>query len=468
MNTPIYNKLKELDSEKRIPFHMPGHKRTDFGAFFGIEKMDITEITDYDNLHEPEGIIRESMDLVKDIFKSTESWYLVGGSTLGILVSISSVCKPGDKILIGRNCHKAVYNCIRLLQLEAVYCYADISQKYDVCVDMKPEMVEKKLKENPEIKAVVLTSPTYEGVVSDIKGIKKTIQPYGIPLIVDEAHGAHFNFHDKFPESAVKRGADAVIQSIHKTLPSFTQTALLHLNGNLIDKDRVKKYWNIYQSTSPSYILMAGISRCLTFLEDNMCDSVSSGYMDEYVFRLTNLRKEIKKLKYIKLQEVDDISKIVLVVNDGKNLYDKLLNDYGIQLEMASVNYCIAMTSVGDKQVYYDRFIEALRELDTPENEYSGSYSPALVKAVVALNMYEADSCDNETVNIRDSIGHIAASNICFYPPGINLVNAGEVVTQEVIDVIKDGLGHGLSAIGVEKAADGSTLIKCVKQRTVL
>lgn len=111
---------------------------------------------------------------------------------------------------------------------------------------------------------------------------------------------------------------------------------------------------------------MAGISRCLTFLEDDMCDSVSSGYMDEYVFRLTNLRKEIKKLKYIKLQEVDDISKIVLVVNDGKNLYDKLLNDYGIQLEMASVNYCIAMTSVGDKQVYYDRFIEALRQLDTP------------------------------------------------------------------------------------------------------
>ena len=150
------------------------------------------------------------------------------------------------------------------------------------------------------------------------------------------------------------------------------------------------------------------------------------------------------------------------------NSYDKLLNDYGIQLEMASVNYCIAMTSVGDKQVYYDRFIEALRQLDTPENEYSGSYSPALVKAVVALNMYEADSCDNETVNICDSIGHIAASNICFYPPGINLVNAGEVVTQEVIDVIKDGLGHGLSAIGVEKAADGSTLIKCVKQRTVL
>ena len=254
MNTPIYNKLKELDSEKRIPFHMPGHKRTDFGAFFGIEKMDITEITDYDNLHEPEGIIRESMDLVKDIFKGTESWYLVGGSTLGILVSISSVCKPGDKILIGRNCHKAVYNCIRLLQLEAVYCYADISQKYDVCVDMKPEMVEKKLKENPEIKAVVLTSPTYEGVVSDIKGIKKTIQPYGIPLIVDEAHGAHFVFDKYFPDSATKQGADLVIQSTHKTLPSLTQTAVLHLCSDLIKKEQVEEMIDIYETSSPSYL----------------------------------------------------------------------------------------------------------------------------------------------------------------------------------------------------------------------
>ena len=189
MNTPIYNKLRELESEKRIPFHMPGHKRADFGAFFGVEKMDITEITDYDNLHEPEGIIRESMNLVKDIFKSKESWYLVGGSTLGILVSISSVCRQGDKILIGRNCHKAVYNCIRLLQLKAVYCYADVSAEYDICEDMKPEAVARELRANPDIKAVVLTSPTYEGVVSDIAGIKEVTRSYAIPLIVDEAHG---------------------------------------------------------------------------------------------------------------------------------------------------------------------------------------------------------------------------------------------------------------------------------------
>lgn len=467
-NKDLYDRLSKLSESGIVPLHMPGHKRnTDIFSMSNPYGIDITEIDGFDNLHNADGIIKEDFKRAAKLFGADETLFLVNGSSAGNMAAICGASKKGDTVIVARNVHCSVNNALFLNELNPVYIYPEIDE-IGICTGITRESVRAALEEHPETCEVIITSPTYEGVVSDIKGIAEETHRFGAVLIVDEAHGAHFNFHDKFPESAVKCGADAVIQSIHKTLPSFTQTALLHLNGNLIDKDRVKKYWNIYQSTSPSYILMAGISRCLTFLEDNMCDSVSSGYMDEYVFRLTNLRKEIKKLKYIKLQEVDDISKIVLVVNDGKNLYDKLLNDYGIQLEMASVNYCIAMTSVGDKQVYYDRFIEALRELDTPENEYSGSYSPALVKAVVALNMYEADSCDNETVNICDSIGHIAASNICFYPPGINLVNAGEIVTQEVIDVIKDGLGHGLSAIGVEKAADGSTLIKCVKQRTVL
>ena len=342
MNTPIYNKLKELDSEKRIPFHMPGHKRTDFGAFFGIEKMDITEITDYDNLHEPEGIIRESMDLVKDIFKSTESWYLVGGSTLGILVSISSVCKPGDKILIGRNCHKAVYNCIRLLQLETVYCYADISQKYDVCVDMKPEMVEKKLKENPGIKAVVLTSPTYEGVVSDIKGIKKIIQPYGIPLIVDEAHGAHFVFDKYFPDSATKQGADLVIQSTHKTLPSFTQTAVLHLCSDLIKKEQVEEMIDIYETSSPSYLLMASAEYGIIYMKEE------KEQLAQYVDNLKIFRKKCEQLQKIELLDQKklgcfayDNGKLVFSVKNcginGKELFHLLYDKYHIELEMENL-----------------------------------------------------------------------------------------------------------------------------------
>lgn len=369
MNTPIYSKLRELESEKRIPFHMPGHKRADFGAFFGVEKMDITEIADYDNLHEPEGIIRESMNLVKDIFKSKESWYLVGGSTLGILVSISSVCRQGDKILIGRNCHKAVYNCIRLLQLEAVYCYADISAEYDICEDMKPEAVAREVRANPYIRAVVLTSPTYEGVVSDIAGIKEVIRPYGIPLIVDEAHGAHLIFHEYFPESATQTGADLVIQSTHKTLPSFTQTAVLHLCSDIVPKEQVEEMIDIYETSSPSYLLMASAEYGIMYMKEKQ------EQLAEYVDKLKNFRKKCEQLKKISLLSQEklncfayDNGKLVFSVKScgisGKELFWLLYEKYHIELEMENLTYGIAMTSICDKKEHFDELWNAISEID--------------------------------------------------------------------------------------------------------
>ena len=369
MNTPIYNKLRELESEKRIPFHMPGHKRADFGAFFGVEKMDITEITDYDNLHEPEGIIRESMNLVRDIFKSKESWYLVGGSTLGILVSISSVCRQGDKILIGRNCHKAVYNCIRLLQLEAVYCYADVSAEYDICEDMKPEAVARELRANPDIKAVVLTSPTYEGVVSDIAGIKEVTRPYAIPLIVDEAHGAHLIFHKYFPDSAVQEGADLVIQSTHKTLPSFTQTAVLHLCSDIVTKEQVEEIIDIYETSSPSYLLMASAEYGIMYMKENQ------GQLAEYVDNLKNFRRKCEQLQKISLLNQKklncfayDNGKLVFSVKgcgiNGKELFQLLYEKYHIELEMENLTYGIAMTSICDKKEDFDELWKAISEID--------------------------------------------------------------------------------------------------------
>ena len=208
------------------------------------------------------------------------------------------------------------------------------------------------------MRAVIITSPTYEGIVSDVKKIAEIVHRYGKILIVDEAHGAHFAFHEAFPESAVFCGADAVIQSIHKTLPSLTQTALLHLQGN-IDKERVRRYWDMYQTTSPSYVLMGGIDRCMTVLETK-----GKPLFNAYVTRLLALRKKLETLTNIRLFPTDDISKIVLLVRDGKELYQELLNKYHIQLEMASLQYVIAMTSIGDTDEYYERFFEALRQID--------------------------------------------------------------------------------------------------------
>ena len=475
MNTPIYNKLKELDSEKRIPFHMPGHKRTDFGAFFGIEKMDITEITDYDNLHEPEGIIRESMDLVKDIFKSTESWYLVGGSTLGILVSISSVCKPGDKILIGRNCHKAVYNCIRLLQLETVYCYADISQKYDVCVDMKPEMVEKKLKENPGIKAVVLTSPTYEGVVSDIKGIKKIIQPYGIPLIVDEAHGAHLHYSKYFPVSAADLGADIVIQSFHKTLPSMTQTAVLHICSDMADVEKIKRFMGIYQTSSPSYILMASMDACMDKLRKD-----GQQMFREFTFNLEKARQRLSKCEKIKLIEgsmiegsgIYDFDRSKLLFStvgtsvNGRLLHQILRDRYHIEMEMAAEKYVLGIAAVGDTEEGFERLCTAIEEIDaeiqqTDESEES-QYHTSHARMTQLMTISQAVDAQQRRYSLKESVGKVSAEFAYLYPPGIPIIVPGEQITGQFVRNVRRYMEQGLEVQGL---SDTSAETICVAAR---
>lgn len=514
MNTPIYNKLKKLESEKRIPFHMPGHKRSDMGAFFGVEKMDITEITDYDNLHEPEGIIRESMDAVKDIFKSKESWYLVGGSTLGILVSISSVCRQGDKVLIGRNCHKAVYNCIRLLQLETVYCYADISAEYDICEDMKSEAVERKLKENPDIKAVILTSPTYEGVVSDIAGIKEVIRPYGIPLIVDEAHGAHLIFHEYFPESAVQCGADLIIQSTHKTLPSFTQTAVLHLCSDIVTKEQVEEMIDIYETSSPSYLLMASAEYGIMYMKEKQ------EQLAEYVDNLKNFRRKCEQLKKLSLLSQEklkcfayDNGKLVFSVKDcginGKELFRLLYEKYHIELEMENLTYGIAMTSICDKREYFDKLWKAISELDemcekrqkqnqslnkteidiqNKDKVKTGIYNKDKQKIEtkihnkhkvrqekeaqnVIINKMQAENqikgetiyppkvieswqCrgkEMETVGLADSIGRVSGKSVMIYPPGVPILVPGEKILKETVENISQYLYNGYNVLGLSK-----------------
>lgn len=506
MNTPIYNKLRELEAEKRIPFHMPGHKRADFGAFFGIEKMDITEITDYDNLHEPEGIIRESMNLVKDIFKTEESWYLVGGSTLGILVSISSVCRQGDKILIGRNCHKAVYNCIRLLQLEAVYCYADISSEYDICEDMKPETVERKLKENPDIKAVVLTSPTYEGVISDIAHIKEVMRPYGIPLIVDEAHGAHLIFHEYFPESATEVGADLVIQSTHKTLPSFTQTAVLHLCSDIVSKEQVEEMIDIYETSSPSYLLMASAEYGIMYMKEKQ------EQLAEYVDNLKSFRRKCEQLQKIALlsqEKLDcfayDNGKLVFSVKEceinGKELFHLLYEKYHIELEMENLTYGIAMTSVCDKKEHFDKLWEAIFEIDKLcDSRQKQKLNEALNKIEIqnqdktnteicnktrtetgvfdkseieksiqntvknklqekkqtiyppkVIESWQCRGKEMETVTLSEAVGRVSGKYVMIYPPGVPILVPGEKILKETVENISQYLYNGYNVLGLSK-----------------
>ena len=264
----MYEKLIRNRLSGRYPCHMPGHKRNmaefPMAEYYGI---DITEIDGFDNLHHPEGVINDIMERAARLF-GAETYLLVNGSTGGILSAVSAVLRREDTLLMARNCHKSAYHAAYLRACKVRYVYPACLEHYGICGAVSAEDVERRLRRYPEIRAVFVTSPTYDGVVSDVKGIVRQAHARGIPVIVDEAHGAHFALDARFPESAVDLGADLVIHSIHKTLPALTQTALLHVQGDLVDRDRLCRFLGMYQTSSPSYILLAAIEQCLVILEE--------------------------------------------------------------------------------------------------------------------------------------------------------------------------------------------------------
>lgn len=450
--TSIYNKLKQLQYKKDYPFHMPGHKRNlKIDSLLNeIAKIDITEITGFDDLHHPEEMIRQFMDQLQQIYGTRESYLLVNSSTAGNLAAISALCNIGDKILVARNCHKSVYHAIELLGLDPVYIYPEIDQ-YGICRGITKEQVEQIIKEEKAIKAMVLVSPTYEGRVSDIKGISDVLHRNKIPLIVDEAHGAHFIYHEAFPESAVSTGADIVIQSLHKTLPAFTQTGLLHLCTDCVTKEIMQKKLSIFQSSSPSYVLMASIEQCIHICNENR------GYFQQYCERLWILREKLKELKNIKLVPTDDIGKLVFSVKDttisGEELFEILRDRYQLEMEMSELYYVIAMTSLCDTQEGFDRLYQAMIQIDQEieKNDQKQLLTEnGFHKNKKALTPEQATRRDRKQIDYRKAKDKIAAEFVFLYPPGIPLVAPGEVIDDHAIHKISQYEQNDMKVIGLD------------------
>ncbi len=465
-NMDILEKLEEYSKADYVPMHMPGGKRnTEYASTSGL---DITEIDGFDNMHNADGIIKNASDRAARLYGSDRTLMLVNGSTAGILSAVCGATRRKGKIIVARNCHVSVYNALIMAQLEPVYIIPEVDDSTGIYRGLTLEQIRKCVENNKDAQAVIITSPTYEGIVSEVRLIASYLHEMGIPLIVDEAHGAHFKFSEEFPESAVEAGADLVINSIHKTLPVLTQTALLHICGNYVDYDKVERFWNIYQTTSPSYILMASIDRCMGIIEEH-----GDYIFKEYINRLKKLRENIAKLKNIKLLDSDDISKIILICDDGKHLYDRLLKEYKVQLEMASFKYAIAMTSVADKQEYYDRFLSALQEIDESweakekqvieANEDTSGYAinnkPEVCMCPAdAIDKMDENGYEDLSVNSPDICGRISMSSVLIYPPGMPVVNVGEKITDDVCRIINNAIDAGLEVPGLKEGK-----IRCLR-----
>lgn len=463
----LYQKLIAYEKEGYYPMHMPGHKRNtkllDLDNIYGI---DITEIEGFDNLYHADNILKESMNCAARLYRSDHTYFLVNGSTAGILAGIAACTQKGDKIIVARNCHKSVYNAIFLNELVPIYVYPQFIEKHGLYGGVLPQSINNLLKKHTDIKMVVITSPTYEGIVSDIEEIVKISHQYGIPCMVDEAHGAHFSLSTFAPMNSIDKGADVVIHSLHKTLPSLTQTALIHINHNLVDEKKVRDYLSIYQSSSPSYILMASIDRCVDII-----GQYGDKLFHEYYENLTNFYQRMRRLEHIQIihahHEIDkktfntvngvfdfDQSKILMFVNNsnisGKTLYEQLLTKYKIQTEMFSNDYVLGMTSIGDTKDGFFKLGDALIDIDKELCVREGKEIPLRrIPHIVSLNSYEAYALDNEIVTLVKSEGRISKDYVYLYPPGVPLLVPGEVITIEFLTCIKEYRELGLVIKGL-------------------
>ena len=482
----LYAVLSEYSDSDYYPYHMPGHKRSksagEMARFYGI---DLTEIDGFDDLHHAEGILRDAEERANGLYGAEETFYLVSGSTCGVLASIMAVTEHGSELLIARNCHKSVYHAAILRELTLYYYYPPLLEEYGICGGVAADGIARLLEEHPSCRAVVVTSPTYEGIVSDIQAIADVVHERGKILIVDEAHGAHFGLHESMPRSAIAGGADIVIHSLHKTLPAMTQTALLHVQGDRVDRRKLRDYLRMLQTSSPSYVMMASMDACVRYVEEHGTERFAfmRRQYDLFCRKMGNCR-HIRVGKMTDLSQKNcfltdwDIGKLVISVRhtsvSGRKLYDVLREEYHLQPEMAASDYVLAIMTIMDTEEGWQRLADALLQIDgrieeekmfdTVKDECISAKEaktsvPELLPAAVGMSPACAFHRNREEVFLKEAEGRVAADFINLYPPGVPVLVPGEVVSRAVLMQLEDYLRMGLQVQGVTSEGKVSVVL---------
>ena len=421
-----------------LPMHMPGGKRR-FASDLPYQ-WDVTEVEGTDDLHDPEGILLEMNRRAAALWGAESSFVTVNGSTGGLLAAVR-VTGEGE-ILLGRNCHKSVYNAVTLCRRKAHYLLPHEGE-------ILPAEVEEALEKHENITTLLITSPTYEGVISDIAAIARICHAHGVTLIVDEAHGAHLGF--SFGESAVTPGADIVVQSLHKTLPALTQTAVVHCKNSFAPA--MARELAVFESSSPSYILMASADECFAFLGSE----AGKNAMEDYKNNLLAVREKLKtNLKHFRLMESPryDIGKLVILTEgtnfSGKALADALREDYKIETEMALPHSLTAMTSVCDTEKELNAFADAVLALDGQANPAPICRMPSLSLPEQVHAPWEVRNAEGTLCPLEQAVGKISLAYLWAYPPGIPLLVPGERVEESLLDTAKCYTQAGIPLHGMQ------------------
>ena len=450
-----FDLLRQYGNSDILPMHMPGHKRKN-GYMGGIAKFDVTETTALDDLHHPTGIIKEAMEETAALCGSDESFILVNGSSCGILSAITAVCDHHDTILLPRNCHKSALNAVTILGLRPLWVEPPKISPLHIDGSISPKNVKNMLEHHPETKAVFIVSPTYEGVVSDIRAIADIVHKHHAVLIVDAAHGGHFRFCEAFPADALSEGADIVVESLHKTLPALTQTAMLHVKSDSADKDRLRFALQCYQSSSPSHLLIASAVECLRLMEQQ-----GTVLFPPYLKALAEVRATIEGLAETCLFKNNehifgyDTSKLVFGFNgySGGDLRQKLLHDFHIEIEMSTAAYVLALTSVYDNAEDLFRFASSVTHLrrELPLRKKASFPEIKLEKRKQMMLPTDAFKAKKEMLPLKESKGYVSAETLYLYPPGSPLLVAGELIDEKIIEAIRRYDEYGYTIHGTKK-----------------
>jgi len=469
--TPLYDAIVDYANKNKISFHTPGHKHGQgiakpFRQYVGekVFRLDLSVMTEVDSLHEPSSCIKEAQILSAKAFGSDYCFFLVNGTTGGNQAMILSVCDPGDKILVPRNAHKSVISGIILSGAQPVYLMPKVDEDLDLILNLTPEQVEEGLKQHPDAKAVLVTSPNYFGLTADLDAIADVVHKHDKVFMVDEAHGPHLHFHPSFPKSALDSGADICVQSVHKHLPALSQGSMLHVKGVRVDILRLKTNLQMLQTTSPSYVILASLDMARRqmamdgerLLEANIRLAEDARRRINEISGLSCLARETVQQRFPGLDL--DVTKLVICTKGinyaGYDLAKILNSEYSIQVELADFRNILLFTSIGTTPKDLKRLVGALQKIVKDYRDLflnQKKRRPVLFPSFVprqACNPREALYRSTRKIPFKRSVGKICAEIVCPYPPGIPVLCPGEVVTQEIYDYLLRVLDSGCRVNG--------------------
>ncbi|NEQ80522.1 MAG: aminotransferase class I/II-fold pyridoxal phosphate-dependent enzyme [Moorea sp. SIO2I5] len=461
--TPLLDALRASAHKPHAAFYAPGHKQgkgipEPLADLLGksVFRADLPELPELDNLFAPEGVIQEAQDLAAAAFGASKTWFLVNGSTCGVMAAILATCYTGDKILLPRNIHQSAIAGLVLCGAMPIFINPEYDPSTDLVYSITPTAVNQALTEHPDTKAVMMVYPTYQGICGDIKAIAKIVHQHNIPLLVDEAHGPHFAFHPDLPLDALSAGADLTVQSTHKVLGAMTQASMLHIQGNRIDAQRLSKALQLVQSTSPSYLLLASLdaARQQMALHGERLMSRTLKLAQDAKSKISKIPglSVLEPIKSLRFQALDPTRLTVRVTELGLSGFeaDEILHQQlAVTAELPTLHHLTFIISLGNTETDIQQLVQAFTKL-AQNNDNSSTEQPAFCNLQPAtgnlqplLSPREAFFAPTQTLPVTETINRISAELICPYPPGIPALMPGEQIKSTTIEYLQKILTLG-------------------------